>query len=246
MRRQAADTGDAALADAAEATERREREIWRLVDVVLYPSEEEADAVRTLEPHIEAHAVVPYAFSAFGEPRDPPAEEAILFVAGFAHPPNEDAACWFVEEILPLIRAERPHATFWIVGSNPTARVRALAGDAVTIAANVSDAELANFYRRARVAAVPLRHGAGVKLKVVEALQQGLPLVTTPVGAQGCEGLDKVITITDSPAPFAATIIALLTDDRAWRGQSAEQIAYASERFSESALRTSLLEASGL
>ena len=246
MRRQAADTNDAPLAEAAEVTERMERDIWRLVDVVLYPSAEEARAAQALEPHIEAHEVVPYAFSAFGAPRDPPPGEAILFVAGFGHPPNEDAACWFVEEVLPLIRAARPAAEFWIVGSNPTARVRALAGNGVTIAANVSDAELADFYRRARVAAVPLRHGAGVKLKVVEALQQGLPLVTTPVGAQGCDGLEQVITIADSPAPFAAALTALLTDDHAWRAQAATQIAYASQRFSESGLRTSLLNASGL
>jgi GT2 family glycosyltransferase/glycosyltransferase involved in cell wall biosynthesis len=246
MRRQAAGTGEAALAEAAEAMERMERGIWRQVDVVLYPSAEEAAAAQALEPHIEMHDVVPYAFPSFGETRDPPSGEAILFVAGFGHPPNEDAACWFVEEILPLVRAARPEAQFWIVGSNPTARVRGLAGDGVTIAANVSDAELADFYSRARVAAVPLRYGAGVKLKVVEALQQGLPLVTTPVGAQGCDGLEKVIAVADSAAPLAAAMITLLTDDRAWRTLSADQIAYAKQRFSETALRSSLLTASGL
>ncbi len=246
MRRQAAGTGDRALAEAAEAAERMERDVWRQVDVVLYPSEEEVRAVRALEPHVQAHAVVPYAFAAFGAPRDPPAGEAILFVAGFGHPPNEDAACWFVAEILPLIRTARPDAVFWIVGSNPTARVRALAGTGVLVAANVSDSELADFYARARVAAVPLRFGAGVKLKVVEALAQGLPLVTTPVGAQGCDGLEGVITLADEPAPFAAAITALLADDAAWRAGHARQIAYAKARFSESGLRDSLLQASGL
>ncbi len=246
MRRQAAGTGDAALAQAAEATERLERQVWRQVDLVLYPSPEEALAARALEPQIRAHAVIPYAFASFGEAREPPAGAGILFVAGFAHPPNEDAACWFVAEILPLIRSARPDAVVWIVGSNPTARVRGLAGEGVTVAANVSDTELAAYYRRARVAAVPLRYGAGVKMKVVEALAQGLPLVTTAVGAQGCASLDAVITLADAAAPFAAAIVDLLSDDESWRVRAAAQIAYASEHFSEPALRASLLETSGL
>ncbi len=246
MRRQAAATGDQALARQADAAEGTEREIWRQVDVVLYPSDEEVRRVQALEPHIRAQAVIPYAFPAFGEPRDPPPGEAILFVAGFGHPPNEDAACWFVSEILPLVLAARPGVRFWIVGSNPTLRVRALADEGVTVAANVSDAELAAFYSRARVAAVPLRFGAGVKLKVVEALAQGLPLVTTQVGAQGCEGLEDVITLADDPTSFAAAVIALLDNDQAWSAQNIRQIDYARQRFSEAALRQSLLQASGL
>ena len=246
LRRQAVGAGDPQLVREAVAAERMERAIWRLVDVVLYPSALEVRAAQALEPHIQAHAVVPYAFTAFGAPRDPPPGQAILFVAGFGHPPNEDAACWFVSDILPLIRAATPTAELWIVGSNPTPRVRALAGKSVTVAANVSDPDLAAFYRRARVAAVPLRYGAGVKLKVVEALAQGLPLVTTPVGAEGCDGLDDVIALADTPAEFAARIGALLADDGVWRAQNTRQIAYASQHFSTAALSSSLLEASGL
>jgi GT2 family glycosyltransferase/SAM-dependent methyltransferase len=245
MRRQALATGDGALAEAAEAIERQERDVWRLVDVVLYPSAEEADAATALEAGILARAVVPYAFAEFSALRPPPEGQAVLFVAGFGHPPNEDAAVWFVEAILPLIRARHPTAMLWIVGSHPTARVRGLSGDGVSIAANVSDAELAGFYRRARVAAVPLRYGAGVKLKVVEALAQGLPLVTTPVGAQGCEGLGEVITIAEDPAIFADAICRLLADDAAWTRIAAREIDYVKQHFSEAGLRESLMTATG-
>ncbi len=246
MRRQALSTGDAALAGAAEEAEREERDIWRRVDVVLYPSAEEAAEAASLEPGILAHDVVPYAFTQFGAPRDPPAGQKILFVAGFGHPPNEDAACWFVSDILPLVRDMVPDAVLFIVGSNPTERVRALAGSFVTVAANVSDAELAEFYAQARVAVVPLRYGAGVKLKVVEALAQGLPLVTTQVGAQGCEGLELVIDVADERENFARAVVDLLTRDDLWRAVSAREIAYAQARFSEDGLRESLLAASGL
>lgn len=246
MRRQAAHAGDAAMAAEAEATEQMERRIWRQVDSVLYLSEEEAAEARSLEPSVAAHAVVPYAFETFGDMSEPPSAKTILFVAGFAHPPNEDAACWLVSDILPLVRVECPDAAVLIVGSNPTERVRALAGTGVTVAANVSDDALRGYYRQARVAAVPLRVGAGVKLKVVEALVHGLPLVTTPVGAQGCDGLDQVINISADPASFSAAICMLLRDDAAWRNTAMAEIAYARSRFSEQTFRERLLEASGL
>jgi glycosyltransferase involved in cell wall biosynthesis len=133
-----------------------------------------------------------------------------------------------------------------IVGSNPTARVRDLAGEAVRVHANVPAAELAAWYRRARVAIVPLNFGAGVKLKVVEALREGLPLVTTPVGAQGLPGLEAVVDVRDTSAGIAEATIALLRDDALWLTRNAGQIAYARTRFTEDALRKSLLQAAGM
>ena len=246
MRRQAEVQGDAAVLREARKMERLERRVWRSADVVLHPSAEEAETVAALEPRVVSRAVLPFCFAAFGARRPPVAEPRILFVAGFAHPPNEDAAVWFVRSILPAIRAQRPDARLDMVGSNPTGCVLGLAGEAVTIAPNVSDAELAAFYRRARVAVVPLRFGAGMKLKVVEALREGVPLVTTPVGAQGLPGLEEVAVVADDPAAIAAAVCRLLTDDAAWSRASAAQLAFAEARFSEDALRRSLLAGFGI
>ena len=146
---------------------------------------------------------MPYCFEHFASPRTAPQRPEIIFIAGFGHPPNEDAAIWLVTEVLPLIRAEVPDAQLSIIGSNPTERVRALVGEGVVMFANVSDSELRAAYDRARVAVVPLRCGAGVKLKVVEALRAGVPLVTTPVGAQGLPGLSQVVAVEDDAARFA-------------------------------------------
>jgi GT2 family glycosyltransferase len=162
MRLQADIQDDPALRRAAADMERMERWLWRSVDVVLHPSVDEAATVASMEPHVVSLPVVPFAFTRFGAPRPPVRSQAILFVAGFGHPPNEDAAVWFVREMLPLIRARLPQATLDIVGSNPTDAVRALAGDAVGVTADVSEAELASFYEGARVAVVPLRLGAGL------------------------------------------------------------------------------------
>ena len=185
MRQQAEVTHDDRLRRAADAMLQRERQIWRQADLSLYPSEEEAAIAAELQPDAAIASVLPYGFDRFGVERDAPASQEIIFVGGFGHPPNQDAAVWFAADVLPLVRAEVPGARLSIIGSNPTSTVRALAGDGITVAANVSDAELAAAYARARVAVVPLRCGAGVKLKVVEALRDGVPLVTTPVGAQG-------------------------------------------------------------
>ncbi len=245
LRRQAALLADPKIAAAATTTEAQERQVWRQVDIVLYPSEEEAATVRRLEPAVTARSVLPYSFPCFGQVRPPPATPFLLFVAGFAHPPNAEAAAWFVADILPLILAQVPDARLAIVGSNPSPKVRALAGEAVEIHANVSDAELAGWYNRARVAVIPLTFGAGVKLKVVEALREGLPLVTTEIGAEGLPGLADVASVCNDSGGFAEASSQLLLNDALWTRRAAGQIAFAEARFSEAALRDTLLLAAG-
>jgi len=243
MSAQASLTNDYALAKAARAMRALERRIWRTADLALYFSDEEVERVHALEPRATALKVVPYGFDVF-EPRiaAPPGAD-IVFVAGFGHPPNEDAAEWLVAQILPLIRAEIPSARLHLVGSHPTQRVRALAGEAVIVTGHVSAAELEAHYRSARLALVPLRFGAGVKLKVVEALRLGLPLATTSVGAQGLPHLADVAPVTDDAAQMAAAAIKLIGDDGLWQRQSAAQTAYAEAHFSLEAMKTSYLRA---
>ncbi|MGE0225441.1 MAG: glycosyltransferase [Acetobacteraceae bacterium] len=246
MRQQGERACDEAMLRAADAMEERERRLWREVNTALYPSTEEADMVSVMEPGAPVRAVLPYCFPSFARPRPAPDNRQIIFVAGFAHPPNEEAAIWFVREVLPLISAQVRGAQLAIIGSDPTPHVRALAGDAVTIHPNVSDEELADWYDTARVAVVPLLCGAGVKLKVVEALRNGVPLVTTPVGAQGLPGIEHVVAIEREPDHFADAVARLLSEDALWQRVAASQIGYASARFSTTALRQSLLDAMGL
>lgn len=242
MRRQAEVLNDESILREAAEMERIERWVWRSADAVLHPSVEEAETVAEMEPLANSRAVVPFCFSRFGQTRPAIAGHRLLFVAGFAHPPNEDAAVWFAEAVLPEIQARVPRAHLDIVGSKPTPRVLGLAGRQITVTRDVSDAELEAFYRAARVAVVPLRFGAGMKLKVVEALKEGVPLVTTPVGAQGLPGLAEVAAVQSEAQAFADAVCRLLTDDAAWTRASAAQIAYAEARFSEEALRSSLLD----
>jgi O-antigen biosynthesis protein len=235
--------GDAQLAAEAAAMERTERSVWRQADVVLYPSTEETAVARSLAAR--AAAIIPYAYDDFGDHRRPVANHEILFVAGFAHAPNVDAAVWLAGEIMTLIWERVPDARLALVGANPSPTVRALAGDRVEVAGRVSEDELRERYARARIAMVPLRAGAGVKSKVVEALREGLPLVTTSVGAQGLPGLEHAVSIADDPLGLEHAAVKLLLDDSAWAEASVQQIRYARKHFSRDAFRRSFLEAIG-
>ena len=246
MRMRGTVTRDERLLQAADRMEERERALWLGTDAALYLSEDAAEWVRAMAPGVTAHALVPYCFESFGEARAAPAGHEMMFAAGFADAPNEDAACWFVANVLPLVRARVADATLSIVGSHPAARVRGLANAAVRVMADVSDDELNECYRNARVAAVPLRCGAGVKLNVAEALKNGVPLVTTRVGAQGLPNIADAAHVCDDAASFADAVCALLQDEALWQRRCAAQIDYARARFSEAALRRSVMQALAL
>lgn len=245
LRLRAEALGGTALARAADRMERLERSVWREVDVVLHSSNEETAMVLEIEPLVTARAISPYCFAEFAAPREAATDLIILFVVGFESGPNQETLWWFVDHVLPLIRELCPSAKLVIVGSSPPPRVLALAAN-VTVVANFTDAELREFYGTSRVAVVPSLHSAGVNLKVVEALRRGLPLVTTQIGAQGLPGLDQVASVCDEPRNFADAVCGLLDDDALWAKRCAAQIAYAAERFSESAFRTKFMDAAGI
>ena len=223
-----------------------EQSVWRASDVVLYPSDEEAGEVATLAPGVDARAVVPYAFDRFDVDDGPGERRGLMFVAGFGHPPNEDAARWLVTEVLPRVWSRLPELCVSLVGSNPTQVVRELAANRVEVTGYVTDAELARRYRAARVAVVPLRYGAGVKSKSVEAMQQGVPLVMTTIGAQGLDGVDAVASVADDPLALADAIVALVQDDALWSTRVRDASIWVAARFSTNAMRRSLLNAMGL
>jgi len=244
VRREAEARGSAASFAEADRLLAEERQAWRGADLSLYPSEEEALAVLALEPAAAVRSIIPYALpERDAPPPRPEGRQGLLFVAGFGHSPNEDAAVWFAREMLPAIRAGQPGTRLTLAGSNPTPAVEALAADGIEVTGFVTDEELARRYAAARVVVCPLRFGAGVKMKVVEALHQGVPLVTTTVGAQGLKGLDAAVDVTDRPADFAAAVLRLLTDDQHWILRSEAEAGFMRGRFSPWALRCELCQA---
>ena len=221
-----------------------ERRVWSMVDVIYYPSDQETAYVQAALPRSVARTIPIFGFKNFAPPEDADLfrRRDIMFVAGFAHDPNEDAALWFVKEILPLIRRREPSVRLRLVGSHPTRKVLGLAADpSIIITGFVTDEQLAAHYATTRVAIAPLRYGAGMKGKVVEAMRFGVPLVTTPFGVQGMPELEGKLPIQSSAEPFAQAVLYLLTDDAGWRWQRRIQSEFVRERFSAQTLRDFLL-----
>ena len=238
--------GNDVLLQQARREEELERAVWSKVDVVVYFSEAETRyAASLLAPGGAVARTVPLnAFASVGlEEARPLAERSdILFVAGFGHPPNVDAAAWLVQSVMPLLWRRHPHLRLRLVGSNPTAAVRALAGERVEVTGTVPEQRLREAYAGARVAVAPLRFGAGVKGKVIESMRYGLPIVTTRAGMQGLEAARAILRASDDAAGFASLVLTLLEDDGAWQRTSQDQMTFVAAHFSEAAMEQALAQ----
>jgi hypothetical protein len=163
----------------------------------------------------------------------------IGLVAGWAagaNSPNADALLWFARDVLPKIRARVPGAKLLVTGIGPPDQVLRLAGPSIEFVGSVEN--LADFYEQVRVVVVPMRFGAGVKIKTIEALQYGVPVVATEVGAEGVDTDDpRVLLVTNDPSAYALHVATLLSDRDAWddrRGLIIDQV----ERWEASRDRT--------
>jgi glycosyltransferase involved in cell wall biosynthesis len=238
--------GNEALAREAAALEEQEKRAWSRMDVILYPSAGETGYVQAhlaaCGSRAEARTVPAYAYDEVA--RDPArglAERSgVVFVAGFAHPPNVDAARWLVEQIMPLVWERSPETRLSLVGSNPTDEVKALAGARVAVTGFVTDEKLAEHYARARVAIAPLRYGAGVKGKVVEAMRHGLPAVTTLAGAQGLDAARHCLAVADDAASLAQEVLGLLSDDARWLRRAEDGAVFVQRHFTAAAVEAAL------
>jgi GT2 family glycosyltransferase len=248
MQNEAQVTGNNRLLKEADDCLQTESKIWHAVDMVLYPSDEETGFIHDQYPTVTAQTISPYIYPQASNylQRDPINNNRIIFVAGFGHPPNTDAAKWFVKEILPEIKSRIGDVEVYLIGSNPSDEVKALASDNIIVTGYVTDEQLLSHYMSARVAVVPLRYGAGIKNKVIEAMAYGTPLVTTDIGAQGLEGLARVTPVASGAIEFAAYVCDLMNDDKQWRSSSNNGAMYVEKHFSEATMRNMLHRALNL
>ncbi|MFV0277712.1 MAG: glycosyltransferase [Parahaliea sp.] len=236
-------TGDEALRRSAADWKRREYTVFDQVDKIYYPSPFEVATIAAERPDLDLRAIPLYVL----EDRQvaayrPEAVGDLLFVGGFNHPPNVDAVTWLVADILPLVRQRHPDIRLHIVGSNPTEVVKALRGERVIVHGYLSDEALDALYRRVGLAVVPLRYGAGVKGKVLEAIQQGVPLVCTRIGAEGIPEVEDVMTVADAAADLAHSICRIVEGDEALLAKLANYGHWLRTHFSKQRAADILLE----
>jgi polysaccharide biosynthesis protein PslH len=160
-------------------------------------------------------------------PTDPPPDgRTVVYFGLLSTVPNVDAVTHFAREIWPRIAAAHPEARCKIIGGRPPPSLMALAGPRVELTGFVAD--LRPHLASAAAVVVPLRLGGGTRLKIVEAMAMGKPVVSTTLGAEGIEALPgRDILIADEPQNFATSVVRLLEDPQlsARVGRSARRLA---------------------
>ena len=119
-----------------------------------------------------------------------------------------------------------------IIGSNPTEKIKELSSSDVVVTGYVSEATLEDYYQNARVCIIPLRYGAGVKGKTIEAMYHQIPIVSTGIGIEGLEGIEKYIRAFDEPDLFGEELVNLYTNITAAEKSAERYCEYLKEHFS--------------
>ena len=215
-------TGDVERKNASAYWKSMELDLMRKASISYYPSNVEVDYIHTFDKKINAKAITAYVFEKFGNiDYNPDIREGVLFVGGFSHPPNADALKYFLDNMWDEIYAQIK-APFYIVGSNATDEIKALHNEAkgIIFKGFVSEEELKELYEKVRLVVVPLRYGAGVKGKVIEALYYNDPVITTSVGAEGIDNSYNQMLVADEPADFVEKCVNLYNDKEALKAMS--------------------------
>lgn len=193
---------------------RYEGAMCRAFDAVLAVSQEDRQAL------IEAGArpdmaIIPIAVDTDEQAQIPRAPQSphIVHIGTMYWPPNIAGITWFLDEIYPLVRQRVPDVRCTLIGARPPASIteRAQSDPSLTVTGYVEDP--LPYLAQASMMVVPLQAGGGMRVKILNALSQGIPMVSTTVG---CEGIavthGRDILIADTPADFAEATIRLLTD----------------------------------
>lgn len=231
-------SGDKTLHKAIEKFRRMELLNAAGADLVLAITDEEKN--RLLMEHPDLNVTV---LSNIHEPCPPRTSfhqrKGLLFIGGFLHKPNEDAVVYFVNNVLPGIIEKIPDVVFYIIGSSMPTSVKSLRSANVEPLGFVAD--VAPYFESCRLFVAPLRFGAGMKGKVGQSMSYGLPVVSTPIGAEGMglrHGIHAIIA-KDSQS-FAESVVALYNDETSWKNLSGESFSYLEANFSISAIRNEI------
>jgi glycosyltransferase involved in cell wall biosynthesis len=209
------------------------------IDSVITHSAHEAALLGQIAPGLAVH-VVPWTVT----PRPSAAawteRSGVAFVANFRHSPNMDAAHWLVHGVMPLVWQRVADIPCLIVGADmPSRLAEGMTDPRVRLLGHVDD--LSQVYGEARLAIAPLRSGAGIKGKVIEAFAAGVPCVMTPIAAEGLPLPDALSGLIAGDAEGLAELVCRLHAD-AERGARLGQtgISMVCRNFSEAHVRAAL------
>lgn len=222
--------GNAPALARALRTKRAELDLVAACDQTWVVTENERERLLAESPGSDVRVVAMFEPNAARDAR-PDGRRGALFVGGFAHFPNLDAARFLLQDLAPLL----PDIPLTMVGPDAPPELESLCVPPHRVMGWVPD--LTTWYEAARVAVAPLRFGAGIKGKVLEAMARGVPVVGTPLAFEGLairSGDDALPA--ETPADFAAAIRRLHEDDDLWRRLSSRGQRFVADGYSETAI----------
>jgi len=144
-------------------------------------------------------------------------EKCLLFVGTLTWEANIDGLLWFLDQVYPKVLEAHPDLKFYIVGKNPDPRLIAKAEKFPSIELTGFVQELEPYFQKARAFVIPLRFGSGIKVKLLNAMYRGIPVVTTPIGTEGLDVKSgKDLFCTSEIEGQVNGIDTLLTDQSTW------------------------------
>lgn len=210
--------------------ERSEISFCQKFDILLVKSDHDGKILReygdfrieTLSLGVEIHENIP----SFKE-----REKSVLFVGAMYRKFNENAAMYFIENVMPSLKEKVKGVKFYVVGDAPSTALKGFSSGDVIVTGRVDD--LTDFYNRCRVMAVPLFYGGGIIFKVIQSMGAGLPVVSTDIANEGVGAGDGAeILIANTPEQFLRQVSLLLEDEGLWNGISAKGRSFVEERYS--------------
>ncbi|HET7403287.1 MAG TPA: glycosyltransferase [Usitatibacter sp.] len=240
QRRLAALQQSASIAQSAEAIYRQEIDCIQRCDVTWVVSDVEREILGREVP-LATVMVQSNVHEPVADVRPFAAREGIVFVGGYRHPPNVDAALFLAREIVPLLRERLPGVKTWLLGSNAPRAILELECEGLEVVGYVPEIE--PWLDRCRLSISPLRYGAGVKGKVNQAMSRGLPVVATSASIEGMHlAVGEEVLVADEPSAFADAIVRAYTDEALWNRLSRGGLANVERHFSRAVARASLEE----
>ena len=215
-----------------EAVDDYERSALASVGNVLAVSESEASVFEPIAPgrvHLVPNGVDVQAIAPLAQPT---ASRDVMFLGSLGYGANIDAVRYFSDEVAPLLAGSG--ISLSVVGGGGGAAVhRAAAQSSIPMHVTGFVPDIAPFFRSSRLMIVPLRHGGGTRLKILEALAWGLPVVATSLGAAGLGLVDgRDALIADDPRSIAYAVERVVDDDGLWAHLSTNGRALVEEHFS--------------
>ena len=211
-----------------------EKKLFNLSDAVLTISEKENKFIKQFINKDNVFTIPCYVYNNYlninytAENRN-----NLLFVGGDWETANLDGIKWFIEKIFPVIYKENKNIKLVIVGLYNGNFIKQYQNDNIKFAGKISDERLKELYLSSKIAIAPLRFGAGVKGKVVEAMYYGVPIVSTDFGVEGLiPGFEDFITVSNTEISFSNSVLNLYNDNISLEKFSTLSLKYSKEHFS--------------